>query len=372
MIWTLICFAITFFVLRKFAFGPIQKTIDERRDRIRAAVDEADKARDEARELLEQHRQLIADAKGEAADILADARKVGDAQIERVKEEADAERARRLEETKRQIDAETKRSLDLIRSEVADLTLEATARVTGKVLDAEDQRRLIDEAIAELDFSALERERLVAVAQRMYARALFEAAQEADRVDAVAGDLAALAAAMDDVPELRAFLRNPQIDPAGKADVLAQLAADADELVRNFVRLAAEKGRAGELPEFSKELDALVAQAQNRLSVELTTSYELSDDEAQLDRRRRSRRPRAERSRPRAPSTRSLIGGIVLQIGSHRADGSVRGRLERLRHELAASLMRHTTAAAKRTPSGICARGFRASGIRVRAQRRQP
>ena len=158
MIWTLICFAITFFVLRKFAFGPIQKTIDERRDRIRSAVDEADKARDEARDLLEQHRQLIADAKGDAAGILADARKVADAQMERVKSEAEDERQRRLEETKRQIEAETARSLEMIRSEVADLTLEATARVTGKVLDAEDQRRLIDEAISELDFSALDKE----------------------------------------------------------------------------------------------------------------------------------------------------------------------------------------------------------------------
>lgn len=158
MIWTLICFAITFFVLRKFAFGPIQRAIDERRERIRKAVEEADHARAEARELLEQHRALIAQAKSEAAGILAEARRVGDAQLERVKDEAEAERQRRLEETKRQIDAETKRSLDLIRSEVADLTLAATARVTGKVLDAEDQRRLIDEAIAELDFSALERE----------------------------------------------------------------------------------------------------------------------------------------------------------------------------------------------------------------------
>jgi F-type H+-transporting ATPase subunit b len=158
MIWTLIAFGITFFVLKRFAFGPIQKTIDERRDRIRTAVDEADKAREEARELLEQHRRLIAEAKGDAADILADARKVADAQIERVKEEAEVERERRLEETRRQIAAETKRSLDMIRSEVADLTLEATARVTGKVLDAEDQRRLIDEAISELDFSVLERD----------------------------------------------------------------------------------------------------------------------------------------------------------------------------------------------------------------------
>ena len=158
MIWTLICFAITFFVLKRYAFGPIQRTIDERRDRIRKAVDEADRARAEARELLEEHKQLIGQAKGEAAGILAEARKVAEAQIERVKHEAEEERQRRLEETRRQIEAETKRSLDQIRSEVADLTLEATTRVTGKILDAEDQRRLIDEAIAELDFSALQKE----------------------------------------------------------------------------------------------------------------------------------------------------------------------------------------------------------------------
>jgi F-type H+-transporting ATPase subunit delta len=174
----------------------------------------------------------------------------------------------------------------------------------------------------------------VAVAHRMYARALFEAAQEADRVDVVAGDLAAIASAMDDVPELRAFLRNPQVEPEGKAAVLEQVAAGADELVRNFVRLAAEKGRAGELPEISTELDALVAQAQNRLSVELTTAYELSDKEAtsivQTIEKASGRTVEATRS-----VDPSLIGGMVLRIGSHRADGSVRGRLERLRQELA-------------------------------------
>ena len=157
MIWTLICFGITFYVLKRFAFARIQQGIDERRERIRKAVEEADNARREAHDLLERHRALIAAAKSEAAEILAEARKVGDAQVERVKTESEAERQRRLEETKRQIEAETKRSLDVIRSEVADLTLQATARVTGKVLDAEDQRRLIDEAIAELDFSVLER-----------------------------------------------------------------------------------------------------------------------------------------------------------------------------------------------------------------------
>jgi F-type H+-transporting ATPase subunit delta len=174
----------------------------------------------------------------------------------------------------------------------------------------------------------------VAVAQRMYARALFEAAREAGRVEPVSADLAALATAMDEVPELRAFLRNPQIDPAGKASVLGQLAADADELVLNFVRLAAEKGRAGELADFSRELDALVAEAQNRLTVELTTAYELSEKDAGsiVATIEKASGRKVEATRAVDPS---LIGGIVLQIGSHRADGSVRGRLERLRHELA-------------------------------------
>ena len=174
----------------------------------------------------------------------------------------------------------------------------------------------------------------MAVAQRMYARALFEAADEADRVDAVASDLAAIAGAMDEVPELRAFLRNPQIDPAGKAEVLEQLTREADELVGNFVRLVAEKGRAGELPEISAELDALVAQAQNRLTVELTTAHELSDAEAKsiVQQIEKASGRTVEATRSVDPS---LIGGIVLRIGSHLADGSVRGRLERLRHELA-------------------------------------
>jgi F-type H+-transporting ATPase subunit b len=157
--WTRICCAIAFFVLKKYAFGPIQKTIDERRDRIRQAVEEADNARNEARDLLEQNRAVLAQARNESADILAEARKVADAQMARAKEEAEAERLRRLEDTRKQIEAETARSIDQIRSEVADLTIEATSRVVGKVLDADDQRRLIEEAVEGLDFSALERGR---------------------------------------------------------------------------------------------------------------------------------------------------------------------------------------------------------------------
>jgi F-type H+-transporting ATPase subunit b len=157
MIWTLVCFAITFLVLRKYAFGPIQKVIDERRERVRQSIEEADRAREEAKHLLEEHRTLIGKAKADAEEILAEARRVADAQRERVREETEADRQRRLEETTRQIEAETHRALEQIRAEVAELTLAATAKVTGKVLDREDHRRLISEAIGDLDFSVLER-----------------------------------------------------------------------------------------------------------------------------------------------------------------------------------------------------------------------
>ena len=159
MIWTIVCFAITFFVLRKFAFGPIQKTIDDRRERIRSSVEEAEHARAEARRLLEEHKALIAGAKSEAGGILAEARKVADSQRERAREEVEADRQRRLEETRKQIEAETVRALEQIRAEVAELALLATEKVTGQVLDREQDRKLIEAAIGDLDFSALEKER---------------------------------------------------------------------------------------------------------------------------------------------------------------------------------------------------------------------
>jgi F-type H+-transporting ATPase subunit b len=158
MIWTIICFAIAFFILRRYAFGPIQTAINERRERIRRSLDEADAARNEARRLLEEHRALIGQARGQAEEILTEARRVAEAQRERVKTETEADRQRRLEETRRQIEAETHRALEQIRAEVAELTLVAAAKVTGKALDDADHRRLIDDAIRELDFSVLEEE----------------------------------------------------------------------------------------------------------------------------------------------------------------------------------------------------------------------
>src|SRR6266540_1790933 len=120
MIWTVLCFLATFFVLKRFAFGPIQKIIDERRQRIREALQEADNARAEARKMLDEHRAMMAEARGKAEEILVEARKVAEAQKKRLRDELEADRQRRLEETTRQIEAETVRALELIRAELAD------------------------------------------------------------------------------------------------------------------------------------------------------------------------------------------------------------------------------------------------------------
>ena len=131
MIWTIVCFLIALFVLKRYAFGPIQKMIDARREQIRRSLEEAEQ-------------------------ILAEARRTGDAMENRMREETEAERQRRIEETRREIAAETARALEKIRTEVADLTLEATAIVVGRKLDSERDRELITEAIGSLDFSRLE------------------------------------------------------------------------------------------------------------------------------------------------------------------------------------------------------------------------
>jgi F-type H+-transporting ATPase subunit delta len=152
----------------------------------------------------------------------------------------------------------------------------------------------------------------------------------------VHGELGDFATAVAEVPELRAVLRNPQVDPRAKAGVLEELLGEADELVRNFLLLTAEKGRIGDVEEIAREFERLVAREERRLEVELMTAYELSEDEAAeiVGQIERSSGRKVEATRSVDPQ---LIGGVVLQAGSLRVDASVRGRLERLRRELVQS-----------------------------------
>jgi F-type H+-transporting ATPase subunit delta len=173
----------------------------------------------------------------------------------------------------------------------------------------------------------------LSVADRVYARALYDAALERGNVGDVQEQLAAVAEAVAELPQLRSVIGNPQVDAESKATVLEAAAGEPDELVSNFLHLIAEKGRAGSIEGIRAELDRIVAQAEGQLNVTLTTAYELSEAEAKdiVARIEKASGRKVEATRKVDPG---LIGGIVLEAGSLRADASVRGRLDRLALDL--------------------------------------
>jgi F-type H+-transporting ATPase subunit b len=151
MVWTIVTFLIVLWFLRRFAFGRIQGMIDKRRDTIREALDEADKAREEARKLREDVRREREEAKAEREQILDDSRRQAQRQLDQARAAADSDLKERLEKNREELEAENARLREQIRRDVVELTLLASEKVTGKVLDEDDQRRLIDETIAEVD-----------------------------------------------------------------------------------------------------------------------------------------------------------------------------------------------------------------------------
>jgi F-type H+-transporting ATPase subunit b len=155
MVWTLVVFLVSFFVLRKWVFPPIRDMLDARAKRISDSIDAAEHTRQEADQLLADYRERLKDARGQADDIIARARTAAEAHERTASEEAKVKRDQLMEQTRRDIEAETRRAIQEIRKEVADLTVMATEKVTRKTLTEDDQRRLIDDAMSELDFSTL-------------------------------------------------------------------------------------------------------------------------------------------------------------------------------------------------------------------------
>jgi F-type H+-transporting ATPase subunit b len=159
MIWTFLAFIVALLVLRKYAWPAITQALDKRQRAIEESIDTAERARADASELLEEYRQRLREARAQADEIVARARKAGEVHERESLEEARVRRDELLEQTRRDIEAETRRAIQEIRAEVADLTIMATEKVTRKALDADDQRRLVEEALGELDFSQLSGDR---------------------------------------------------------------------------------------------------------------------------------------------------------------------------------------------------------------------
>jgi F-type H+-transporting ATPase subunit b len=155
MVWTLLLFAISMYVLAKLAFPRISEALDKRQHAIEESIDHAEQVRKDADRLLEEYRERLKEARQQADEIITRARNAAETQEREAQGEAKAKREQMMEQTRRDIEAETRRAIQEIRNEVADLTVLATEKVTRKTLNDEDQRRLVDEALDELDFSAL-------------------------------------------------------------------------------------------------------------------------------------------------------------------------------------------------------------------------
>jgi F-type H+-transporting ATPase subunit b len=155
MIWTLLVFTISLIILAKVAFPRISEALDKRQKAIEEAIDLSERTKREAEALLEEYRERLKEARVQAEEIVARARKAGEAHEHESLDEAKKRREELMEQTRRDIEIETRRAIQEIRAEVADLTVLATEKVTRKTLTEEDQRRLVEEALSEIDFSAL-------------------------------------------------------------------------------------------------------------------------------------------------------------------------------------------------------------------------
>jgi F-type H+-transporting ATPase subunit b len=158
MIWTLLVFGISMWLLSKYAFPRISEALDKRQRAIEESIEASERTRREADQLLAEYRERLAEARNQAEEIVTRARKTAESTESEIIAEARAKREDMMEQTRREIGAETRRAIQQIRSEVADLTVLATEKVTRKALTEDDQRRLGEEALSELDFASLAHE----------------------------------------------------------------------------------------------------------------------------------------------------------------------------------------------------------------------
>ena len=155
MIWTLIAFGITYLILRKLAFPRIQEALDRRANAIQESIEHAEKTKAEADAILSEYRERLREARTQAEEIVARARKAAENAEREAAEKSRGQREEILAQARRDAEAEIRRANQELRKELADLTVLATEKVTRKVLTPEDQRKLVEEALGELDFSAL-------------------------------------------------------------------------------------------------------------------------------------------------------------------------------------------------------------------------
>ena len=325
-------------MLGKYAFPRIQEALDKRQKAIEEAIEAAERARAEADKLLAEYRQRLREAREQAEEIVVRARKAAEEHERESLQAARQQREELLEQTRRDVEAETCRAIQEIRNEVADLTVLATEKVTRKTLTAEDQQRLVEEALAELDFSALAGERsgtgvgMEEIAQ-VYSRSLFEVAKEHGKLDSIKRAAGPVRRCGGAEPRAGGVLLLALLLDRGEEGGAARVPSRArtPEFV-NFLELLIENHRMPvHLPHPARSTTCCGTSENRRLPVEVTSAVELDHGD-----RRRARRPDRRADRPERGGRRSkvdpdILGGIVLRVGNSILDASIRNRLDQLR-----------------------------------------
>ncbi len=337
MVWTFLVFGISLYILIKAVFPRIRDALDERRHAIDESIDAAERTRIEADKILAEYRERLKEARAQSDEIVQRARQTAESHEHESRDRAQEILAEAAKRAERDIEAASKRALDDIRREVADLTIMATEKVTRKTLNDADQRRLVEEALGELDFSVNligGREQLMEALAQVYARSLFQAALEKGRLDELREQLAQFADALDQRRELAVFFFSPYFSSTEKQQALASLLDGADELLINFLKLLIENHRMPVIFRIRHEYERLWDEENKTLPVEITSAIAL--DEATTESLGRTIGERAGRKVTLAARVDpNILGGIIIRVGNSILDASIRNRLEQLRRHVA-------------------------------------
>jgi F-type H+-transporting ATPase subunit b len=153
MIWTVVMFFLTLYILKRYVFGPLSATIEKRRAQIEQSIHEAESSRDEAVRLLDEYKTRLAEARKEADEFRDRGRRDGERERASIVTAAEGQRERILADTQQQVDAQSRAALASVRGDVASIALAAAEKVTRKTLSDDDHRRLVEEALQEIDLA---------------------------------------------------------------------------------------------------------------------------------------------------------------------------------------------------------------------------
>lgn len=148
MIWTLVIFGLLFFVLKRFAFPPIIGAVEARERALEAAIEGARRDREEAARLLAQQQAALDASRGEAQQLIAQAREAGERMRADLLEQTRVQQQELLDRARRDIDTERLRAIADLRREAVDLALAGASKVIGRNLDEQSNRRLVEEFLA--------------------------------------------------------------------------------------------------------------------------------------------------------------------------------------------------------------------------------